>query len=284
MTMGTLGRLAAGLGFSLLASCSVVAAQGASPADPWSQVPALPTTYYRDFDFETRINTAEQRNNAELTRQGDVNTSIKARFDTMDQGEKMQRMQEFMMKNPQQAMQVMQAMQAGAGAVTAPVTASQGDLERLERELATLTADFQAAVKRVRDPVQRSIDELVKAKGKACGEGDCVSLPAADVPRYKALYGQLNTDYENICGAWWGPSGSFPKWLGNYKQYLLNDVVAPAVKADSLVLQQMAMMGVPGTGFRSTAPLSAVSTYLAKLNQVYALRPHRIETPTPQAR
>jgi len=283
MTMGTLGRLSTALALSLLALPGVALAQGAS-ADPWSQVPALPTTYYRDFDFETRVNAAQQRNNAELTRQADLNTSIKARFDTMDQGEKMQRMQEFMMKNPQQAMQVMQAMQAGAGAVTAPVTASQGDLERLERELATLTTDFQAAVKGARDPVQRAIDELVKTKGKACGEGDCVSLPAADVPRYKALYGQLNTDYERICGAWWGPSGSFTRWLGNYKQYLLNDVVAPGVKADSLVLQQMAMMGVPGTGFRSTAPISAVSNYLGRLNQVYALRPHRIETPNPQVR
>jgi hypothetical protein len=202
----------------------------------------------------------------------------------MDQGVKMQRMQEFMMKNPQQAMQVMQAMQSQAGALTAPVTASQGDLERLERELATLTANFQAAVKGARDPVQRSIDALVRAKGQACGEGDCVALPAADVPRYKALYAQLNTDYERLCGTWWGPTGSFPKWLGSYKQYLVTDVVAPGVKADSLVLQQMGMLGVPTTGFRSTAPIGAVSDYLRKMNQVYALRPHRIETPNPVVR
>ena len=64
MTMGTLGRLAAGLGLSLLVSSGVARAQGAAPADPWTQVPPLPTTYYRDFDFEGRLVAAEQRNNA----------------------------------------------------------------------------------------------------------------------------------------------------------------------------------------------------------------------------
>jgi hypothetical protein len=76
MMMGTLGRLAAGLGFSLLALSGAAHAQGAAPADPWSQVPPLPTTYYRDFDFEGRLVAAEQRNNAALTRQADLNTSI----------------------------------------------------------------------------------------------------------------------------------------------------------------------------------------------------------------
>ena len=130
MTMGSLGRLAAGVGFSLVALSGRVAAQGAT-ADPWSRVPALPTSCYNDDDFESRMNAAATINNAEWMRQTDVNNRVKAKLDSIDMGERMQRMQAFMVQNPQQAMQAMQAMQAVAQNASTGVLASQGDNEQL---------------------------------------------------------------------------------------------------------------------------------------------------------
>ena len=281
MTRSTFGRLAAGLGLCVVGLSGRVAAQS-TVADPWSGVPALPTSCFRGDDFETTVNAAADRNNAEWTRQADLNARIKARFDSIDPGERMQRLQAYMMKNPQKAMEAMQAMQATGASVTADVTGSQGVVAQLERELTADTANFRVAVARVRDPIHRAIDDLVKAKGQACGEGECLALPAADIPRYLALQSQLNTDYEKMCGAWWGPTGTFPTWIRRYKEYLLSGVVAPAQKAVEGTLSVMEMMGVPSAGYGSTGPYDAIRDYLDKVGHIYFQRPYRVEVMTPQ--
>lgn len=277
MAMGSLGRLAAGVGFSLMALGGRAAAQGAG-ADPWSRVPALPASCYKDDDLEARINAAATSNDADWTRQNDVNSRIKAKLDAIDPGEKMQRIQAYMMRNPQDAMRAMQAMQAQGAGATSAIVGGQDELARLEQELNADTANFRAAAARVRDPIQSEIDELVRTKGKVTDEAGGISLPAADLPRYRALNARLNSDYERMCGAWWGPNGTFPGWLRRFKEYQVRSVVAAGDTAVAGTISMMTMLGVPSAGYRSTAALGAVHDYLYKMNVIYQRRLWRVKT------
>jgi hypothetical protein len=87
-------------------------------------------------------------------------------------------------------------------------------------------------------------------------------------------------EYEQICAAWWGPTGTLTNWLKNYKTYVLNDIAAPQQKLDASLLMQFDMLGVPSTGFASIAALVAIREYQWKARDLYGLRPRRQPEPT----
>ena len=275
------GRLALGFACSLLAMAALASAQSAT-ADPWAGVPALPvspTGCFADDGFGERINSAIEANATELRRQTEFNDGVKNRQNAIDMREVMQRMNAFMAKNPQRAQEAIQAMQSMALGAKPGLDASTGDNEELERQLKTHAATFDAAVKRVHAPVQRQIEDLKKTKGTPALEGAAIAMAAPDAARYKALTAQLNTEYEQICAAWWGPAGTFTNWLKTYKTYLLTDVVAPQQKLDDSFLLQLNMLNVPSTGFKSTGPLVGVRNYQQKARELYELRPRRAPEP-----
>ena len=90
--------------------------RGAGPPDHWSFVPPLATSCFADDEFLEKVDAARTAIDAETERQRKINAAAKERFDNMDMAEKAQRMQAFMMKDPQAAMKMMQGEQA---AVTA---------------------------------------------------------------------------------------------------------------------------------------------------------------------
>lgn len=274
-------RLALVFACSLLAPAAPALAQSAT-ADPWAGVPTLPvspTGCFVDDGFGERINSAIERNANELRRQTEVNDGVKNKVNAIDMGEVMQRMQAFMAKNPQRAQEAIQAMQSMATGAKPALQASSGDNEELAQQLKTHAAAFDAAVKRVHAPIERQIEELKKAKGKPV-EGSGIAMAAPDAARYKALTAQLNTEYEQICAAWWGPTGTFTNWFKSYKTYVLTDIVAPTQKLDDSLLMQFNMLNVPSTGFKSTGPLVGVRDYQLKARELYALRPRRVPEPS----
>ena len=86
---------AAVMGLVVLAGSVPIAAQSA--ADPWSRVPAFPTTCYSSDDYSDKLTKAMEALDADIARQAAINAEIKAKFDALDINEKMQRMQAFMM-------------------------------------------------------------------------------------------------------------------------------------------------------------------------------------------
>jgi hypothetical protein len=194
-------------------------------------------------------------------------------------GEPMQRMQAFMAKNPQRAQEAIQAMQSMAGGAKPALQASTGDNDELNEQMKAHAANFDAAVKRVQAPVERLIEDLKRTKGKPALEGAAIAMAPADAARYKALTAQLNTEYENICAAWWGPAGTFTNWFKTYKTYVLDDIVTPTQKLDSSLVMQFDMLGVPSTGYKTTGPLIGVREYQLKARDLYALRPGRVPEP-----
>jgi hypothetical protein len=266
-----------------MAAVVSVSAQGGGAADPWTAVPAMPvspTGCFSDDGFGDRINSAIDANASALRRQEEANNAAKNRLNAVDMRDVMQRMQAFMAKNPQRAQEAIQAMQNMATGAKPAVLASAGDNQELMRQFKMHGASFDAAVKSVHAPVQRLIEDLKRTKGNTAFEGSGIGMTAPDAARYKALTAQLNTEYEQICGAWWGPTGTFTNWLKSYKTYVLNDIAAPQQKLDASLLMQFDMLGVPSTGFASIAALVGIREYQWKARDLYGLRPRRVPEPS----
>jgi hypothetical protein len=265
------GRFALALSTVLLAWVGTVAAQTAA-TDPWTRVPAMPTSYYSDDGFVDRVNQAYDGVVSDIEKQRKINDELKKNFDQMDQNQKMQRMQAFMMKNPQEAMKTMQAMQAAATTTTGGVTAANNT--KLLQELPGLKANFTAALDKTLKPIQARQDEMMKTRTKAISEGEIGFKTPADAAQYAALLQQENSEYEKVCASYFGTTGTFTNWLASYKEDVVKKMIVAGESNDSAIVTQLSIMDSPTGGYRSTAGLEGVRDYLGKVKDLYSLR-HR---------
>ena len=274
-----LAGCAMALVFTATTGTVVLLAQTAAP-DPWQQVPQLPTTCYQSEDFSAPADKASAALQTAIDRQEAINEGIEKEFREMDMAEMAQRMQAFMQKDPQRAMAMMQAMNSASAEVNSDVQRAASTGGPLEEELKGLTAKFRAAVDGVRNPIQAQIDKLVTAKTLPAHGDAIIFANAADEAQYLGLVARLNTDYDKICGAWWGTTGSFQGWLRKLKafqeEFVLSDDQVAASRA-----MQFAILEGPTGGYRSTQAMTTVQEYLRRARAVYDLRPHRIAVGKP---
>ena len=254
----------------LLAVASLDAAAQTATADPWRKVPAAPTTCYPDDGLADRIDKAITELNTEITRQSQVNADLRKRFDAMDMSERAQRMQAFMMKNPQEAMKILQAEQAAGAKATSDVTAVNETVKRLSQQLASDQASFKEAVDKAVKPIQDKQQVMMKTRTKPRGEAGVMFITEADKGQYLALIQQENAAYENVCASYFGAGGRFQTYLSNYRTQAI-EVLHPVDANDPIVLQ-MSIMDSPTGGYRSTSAMQGVQTYLQVFRNVYGVR------------
>ena len=268
------GRHALALGILLLGCAGAASAQSAA-ADPWARVPAMPKSYFSDDDFIGKVDTEYAAINGEIDKQATLNAAIKKSFDEMDMTQKMQRMQAYMTKNPQEAMKTMQAMQASANTTTEGVTSTSTNNIRLVEELAGHKTSFNVALDKTLKPLQARQEELIKTRTKAVSEGELGFKTPADAAQYAALVQQENAEYEKICVSFFGPKGAFTTWLAGYKDNIAKNMIPAGESNDRAIVTQLAIMETPTAGYRSTAGLEGVRDYLGKLRELYSLRRHK---------
>ena len=273
------GRYALAVSIVLLGWAGAAAAQTAAP-DPWTRVPAVPTSYYSDDDFVDRVSKVSVAVSTDIDIQEKLNAEIKKSFDAMDGMQKAQRMQAYMMKNPQEAMKMMQAMQAAGNTVTAGVSSANTNNTRLEQELATHKTNFSAALDKTLKPLQARQEEMIKTRTQPKGEAGMEFKSAADLAQFTALVQQENAEYEKVCASFFGPKGALTTWLASYKENVAKKMIAAGESNDSVMMAQIAIMDTPTGGYRSTAGLEGVRDYLAKLREVYSLRRHKKVPPS----
>lgn len=272
MTPPTWLRLTAALTILVFSASPDIAAQAAA-ADAWKMVPSLPTTCYRDDDFNDKLSAASVKLQSEVERQAGINAAARERFDKMDMSEKAQRMQAFMMKNPQQAMKMMQAEQA-AGASTVSSMEQMGEItKRLETELTRLQASFSSASEEAVRPIKAKQKQLIDAKTVLVGEAQIsMFTTAADHAQYVKLIEEENAAYEKACAPYFGTGGSFHQWVSSYRTEVVDKLISSGEATDGAMVMQMQAMDVPGGGYRSTVPLQQVNTSLTKLRTVWGVR------------
>jgi hypothetical protein len=277
MTTATSFRCAAASALTALAFSSDVSAQ-AAPPNAWRMLPALPTTCYVDDDFSARLGAAGEALQAEVDRQKQVNDAARERFDNMDMQEKAQRMQAFMMRNPEAAMKMLQTEQAAGTSAQAKSEELTEAGKRLDAELERLQAAFRAAADLAVKPIQARTRQLIDMKTITVGEAAVAMFTsAADHAQYVQLVAEENAAYEKACAPYFGPGGSFHRWVSSYRTEIFDKLVAHEGAGDAMMIVQMQALDLPGGGYRSTYALEQAYNFRTRLHTIWAIRYHKAE-------
>jgi len=266
---GSQSNLYAGFSVAFLA----MSVQADPVDDPWALLPAPPTGCYSGQDhFADSLAASMEQIEQEIVAQETANGEVKDQaFTTGEGGETdmmamAQRMQQYMLDDPEKAMQMMQNLQA------ASATGTDDTLALLEREqefapaLDKHLADYDAAYRSLYD----SFD--AKFAGLPTGEGEAGTffLPEArgDLIR---ISGEANAEYKALCAKWF-QSGPLVGWLEEYRGYLVDDRVPMEEERDNLVREQYEFQRVDVSNYHSTAAMEAARDYGKYLGRIFARR------------
>jgi Fe-S cluster assembly iron-binding protein IscA len=256
-----------------LAALGVLAPMQGTTSEPWKLVPALPAnSCFADDGFGAKVQEAEQAAMAARERQDELNAKIKKQFDEMDMTEKGQRMQAWMMKNPQAATQMLQASAdpGGAANIAADMKATT---ERLDKELENHKTAFTTAIDQAVRPFLEKEKAFTKAKAIVVGEAQqYVFTTAADHAAYVAIINEQNAAHEKACAPFYGANGVFRKWLSEFKSEVTDKALAAEARGNAIMVQQMAIMDTPTGGYRSTGGYDVVRDYLRHLHNATSVQ------------
>ena len=238
----------------------------------WKLVPTLPAgAWYRDDGFEGKAQEAEQAAIAAKDLQDALNTKIREQFDKMDMMEKAQRMQAWMMKNPQAASKMLEAS-SDAGDAAATAEEMKATSERLTQGLERHKKAFDTAVEAALKPVLAKEQAYIKAKAIVVGEAqEYVFTNDADHAGYVAIVNEQNAAYEKASAAFYGANGVMHKWLQERAE-MTEKSLAAEERGNAMQVQQFAIMDTPSGGFRTSGGYDVVREYLRNLSQVASQR------------
>jgi hypothetical protein len=271
-------------------SVSTAIAQTPAAAGAWGKVPAFPTTCYQNVDsnqpdpFYAKLEAAKAAVAADIEKQDAINAKIEQAYFTIDPMEMAQRMQQWMMSNPQEAAAYMQAAQA------APAQAAE-EVETLQRQQQSQEAAWNSMKKSYDDariaayaPAEARRKVLAGKLGHQYGSSpkdlanpsvafaQDPSTPKADLNESELITAVLDEKYKALCPAWWGANGKFHAYMKAQKDWFIRERVPYLEKRDAQKLQMYAMMSTPTETYMSTATLMAVGEYLDLAWKVFSER------------
>jgi hypothetical protein len=195
--------------------------------------------------------------------------------------EKAQRMQQWMMNNPQEAMKFMQAQQAQA-------TELQADIATLEQQSKAAETAWNAVLESYGDS-RIAAYKPTEARRKAfaarlnapyssaredlltpfMGFFQDPSVSPADWGEGETINKAYDEAYQGLCPQWWGANGKVQTFMKTQKDWFIRERIPFLEKGDAPLLQQYATMNTPAATYRSTAELQAVEEYLDLAWKVY---------------
>lgn len=261
-------------------------ARAPATAGPWAVVPRLSTLCHQNTGdavdpLYAQLEAAKEAVRVDREKQEAINTRIEEEFRNIDPMEKAQRMQQWMMSNPEAAMAMMQGQQAAAAQMSA-------DLEAAVRVNEVKEASWNALVKSYGDariaayaslePRRKTL--LTKLGGEySTARADLLSpsvrffqdpsTSQQDWAEGESITAAYDQAYKTLCPAWWGSNGRFQTYLKQEKDRLIAERIPELEKMDAPKLQQYAIMNTPAATYRSTAEFTAVDEYLDLILKVY---------------
>jgi hypothetical protein len=274
----------------LFASAGAFAQSAAAATGPWARMPVLPTTCFENVatntadPFYMRLEAAKAAIAADRERQAAINAQIEEEFRNIDPMVKAQRMQQWMMSHPQEAMAYMQAAQA------APALghAEQEAHEQQRRSRAEAWQALKQSYDRARIEAYAPIEARRKALAGRVGytysatPKDLVEpwmhffqdpgTSSTDWNEGESISGELDRKYKALCPQWWGANGRFHAHLHGEKQWFMGERTRYLTRFDAPKLQQYAIMNTPAASYRSTAAQQAAVEYLDLVYKVFGER------------
>lgn len=265
----------------LVAACGGIAfahcaqSQPGAPPGPFAKVPPLPTACYtKNETFADRLATARQAVLADRAKQQAINDKIEQDYASLDPMAKAQRMQQWMMENPQEAMKVMQANQAVGAEMTSAAPDLSADESRFANEQKDFVQRYRTAMSQAQAPADARMAALnKKLEPNGCGFGDAeCSIPAWAYTELDAVLRMRDAAYASTCPQWWGASGQVQAFLKQRRDWIVNKYLPLYAKGDEIKLQQFAIMNTPGASWKSTMPHDEAAKYMDTIQQLYQLR------------
>jgi hypothetical protein len=177
--------------------------------------------------------------------------------------EQANRMQAYMMENPEEFAKLMAYTQTGLPEAQAEAATEAEREEALRAELKGLQARYEAELERVLGPLH--------AKYKSLGISESGTPPAVWAEGL-AIMKQMNAAYEKACPGWWGASGQFDGWLQKYKAHLVQNRIPHREGGEAMKATQFKIMGIPAETFKPTVALEAVALYLKEARDIFDSR------------
>lgn len=231
--------------------------------DPWTQVPALPTSCYKaDDTFPDKASAAAEALSAREAQQREVNQAIEQQYGEVDMTELQQRMITFMMEHPDQAQRYMEAIQQGGQQVQEQTPEMAERSLQFETELQELTTAYDAELQQAVGPIEAQQQAVGATLSKTCNEGL--------VAKAAALNAEENRAYEGQCAKWW-KTGPFHDWFARFRQFQIEVAVQQAEHVETIKLNYE-VMGITADQYRSTADLHAPIEYLRRASDVFFKR------------
>jgi len=266
---GSKAILFAGSIITLLATAAIAD----SPDDPWASLPQMPGSCFSGQDnFAASLETSLEQLEQQIVSQDAVNAEIKDQaFSTGEEGETdmmalAQRMQQYMLDDPDKAMQMMQNLQVASQTGTDDTLASLEREQEFAPALDKQLAAYDAAYQSMYDSFRSKFEGLPTGEG----EGGTFYLPEArgDLRR---ISGEANAEYKALCAKWF-QSGPLLGWLEEYRGYLVDDRIPRQEQSDDLMREQYEFQRVDVTSFHSTAAMKAARDYGRKLERIFGKR------------
>jgi hypothetical protein len=266
------------VGFTALACASVLAAQPAATG-PWANAPAAPTGCYSSQDqyYEQNAAALDVVQN-EHYKVNDGNAAIKQKFDDMQAADPMamvQRMQQAMLDDPQNAQKYLEEMMQQGQATQTELPAALEREKQIEAEEKTLMKEYQAALNRAYGPGNARWTALKKKMGIAMdsmGPGE-LGVPDWAWQEWGVILKEWDRAYVANCATWFAAAGPLQGYLKRYKDFLVQERIPYYKKmVDEPWLKQYEMMDLSTAGYRTTTDYEAVELYLKAAYRIFGER------------
>ena len=250
--------------------------QPAAATGPWAKVPALSTACYTGTDpFVARLDAALTAVNADRARQQAINDKIVEAHKNMDSSEQIQRMQQWMMSNPEAATRYMQGLQSlGTEEGQAQLTEDGNAQVRFDNEMKDLSKRYHAELARAYAPADARWQALLKKMG-ITENYPSIKDPAAPqwaMAEEDAINRVRDQAYAAHCPQWWAAAGPAQTWLKKYRTWLVQEHIPFQESLEAQAAQTYAIMNTPAASYRSLATHDGVIKYLEVVAEVYAKR------------
>jgi len=250
--------------------------QGATAdSGPFAKVPAFPTACYSANEpFFDKVAAAREAVIADREKQTAINAKIEKDFNGMDMMEKSQRMQQWMMDNPQEAMKFAQASQAVGQQATTVVPELSNQSMQFDRDRDDLMKRYDAAMKQAQAPADARmavLDKKLDPVGCHFGSTEC-EIPKWALDEMDAIQRMRDAAYQAACPPWWAANGQVQAFFKRKRDWVVTKYLPAYAKNDELMMQQYAIMNTPAASYKSTLPHDQAVKYLDDVYKLYNMR------------
>jgi TolA-binding protein len=266
--------IAAGAGVIVAATLHAQPATGS-----WARVPALPTACYvsqEQDDFHRRFDAALEAVQADHDKQNEINDRIRQSAQSVDPMEMARRMQENLMKDPQNAMKYLESVQS-LGAQPEHQASAEKE-KQLAAEEKALIERYKTALAKGHAPGNARWDALKKKLGispdsRSPGES---GVPDWAWKEWEVILREWDRAYQATCAQWWNASGPMHAHMKRYRDYLVQERIPYRQKfVDEPTLKNYQMTNVSYKGYKSEAEFLAVEDYLKRARRIFSERADR---------